>query len=292
MIEALIVTYNSEGEIEECLAAAKAAGVDVAVLDNLSTDGTADLIADRHPWVRLIRATENRGFGAGTNELAETSSAEYLMPLNPDAILAPETPSVLKAALDSDPGAIAAGPKLIYPDGERQPSNPGFPDLTYEIAMALAGTRFSQMGRWDGIAHDERVTRWSWSGDGRVERTEVLWATCWLLRAPEVRQYGLFDLRFAMYDEDLDFCARMAAQGRSFLYVPEALVVHYGGASSTSAQKARLTRRARFNYYRHNRGIGYAFTFRVLLVAIERGLLLLRAAKGAAAFARRLRHDA
>ncbi len=267
--------------LPECLTAARAAGVAAAVFDNASPDRTADLVARDFPWVRLVCSSDNQGFGRATNSLAASSSAEYLMPLNPDAILRPDVPGKLREALDTDAAAIAAGPQLIFPHGERQTSNQRFPDLKFEIAEAVTGTRFVRFGRWDLLAEIDRVLGVSWRSHGRTERTDVLWATCWLMRASDYGAHGLFDERLPMYDEDYDYCARMGALGRMFLYVPSATVVHYGGTASSGEETLRLRKKARFRYYRLRRGLGYALAYRAITGTITGCIGILRSARDA-----------
>jgi N-acetylglucosaminyl-diphospho-decaprenol L-rhamnosyltransferase len=264
-VDVLVVSYNTRdllrGTLRSLLAhapSADAADLRVRVLDNGSADGSADMVATEFPQVGLTRSPVNRGFGRANNELAAASDADYVMLLNSDVVMTQDVVTPLLDALAGDPAAIAAGPRMIFPDGQVQCSAQRLPSLSYEFAAILRGRRlgralariFDSQARVDAVhetAHHERP--------GAIRRPTFMWATCWLVRRADVPADGLFDDAFPMYDEDLDFCRRAAAGGRTLLYVPSAELVHLGGASSaTTGAKRRLMRRARLRYYRRHHG--------------------------------------
>jgi N-acetylglucosaminyl-diphospho-decaprenol L-rhamnosyltransferase len=275
-VDILIVSHNTRELLGECLASIARCGppedlvkLGIKIFDNGSTDGTAEMIAERFPHVEFVSSPTNEGFARANNQLAANSCADYLLLLNPDTVWITDIVEPLLDTLRSTPAAVIAGPRLSYPNGEVQLSSQHRPSLTYELALPLRGTKLGHIGRlWDA----ERVvesTREQHLCDSRVpRRTQFLWATCWLIARADVERYGLFDARFALYDEDLDLCTRLAAVGRSIIYRADLDLVHVGGASSTSATKLKLMRAARARYYRvhHGRGAELIYRYAVLTV--------------------------
>jgi GT2 family glycosyltransferase len=225
------------------------------VLDNASGDGSDDMVAREFPAVRLVRSDLNLGFARGTNALAASSDADYLMPLNSDTVWRSDIATPLVGELERDPAIAVVGPRLVWPDGRRQLSCQRIPGMRFELAMQLRGTRLTRMpfGLWDAdtIIRDFRGEDLD---DMSAPRdAEFLWATCWVLRRRDLAG-RIFDESFAMYDEDLDFCVRMRRAGRRLVYVPGVELVHLGGASSLPAAKLALMRRARRRFHRRHGG--------------------------------------
>jgi N-acetylglucosaminyl-diphospho-decaprenol L-rhamnosyltransferase len=264
-VDVLVVSLNTKDVLREALRTVIAhsppgdvAQLRVRVFDNGSSDGSQDMVRTEFPHVDLMISAENVGFGRANNRLAASSTADYLLLLNSDVVVEQDIVSPLLHALESDPTAIAAGPRLMYPTGQVQYSAGLLPDLGYEFADAMKGTRLSRALR--RIFDSERKVAETHQVATMLQRhgtreTDFLWATCWLVRRSDVNREGLFDEAFPMYDEDLDFCLRARRRGRKLLYVPEAELVHIGGVSSTSSgAKLRLTRAARRRYYEKHHG--------------------------------------
>ena len=124
-LSVIIVTYNSADLIGPCLdSVLDPSGVplEVFVVDNASTDGTADSIRQRFPGVTLVENGTNRGFGAANNQVLPQCGGRHLLFLNPDTLVRPGALSAMVAFMDSHPHIGLAGPRLVYPDGT--PRNP------------------------------------------------------------------------------------------------------------------------------------------------------------------------
>ena len=274
-VDALIVSYNTRELLRDCLASLRTHGppaesveLRISVFDNASADGSAEFVSTEFPDVRLLRSSENVGFGRANNELARTSESDYLLLLNSDTILVEDLVTPLLGALRERPDAALAGPRLLSPDGSRQLSSQDFPSLGFELALRARGTKASRIPRlWD-CDRTVRRTRQEDRLPARRE-TDFLWATCWLIRRDDFLDLGPFDERFHMYDEDLDFCFRVRRHGRSLLYVPEVDLIHVGGASGTSASKQAAARRSRRELYRKHRGSGYALAYQAGVRGLE-----------------------
>jgi GT2 family glycosyltransferase len=271
-VEALIVSYNTRALLAECLASLQAHGpaghfeLRVAVCDNASTDGSAEMVASRFPDARLTRQAENLGFARANNLLASSSVADYLLLLNPDTVLIEDLVTPLLRVLVADPRVIVVGPRLVSPDGAVQPSSEQFPGLPVEAARLLHPTRLARVTRpwFDAEARLRRARQLELIHETTPRETDFLWATCWLMRREDAARGELFDPTFVTYDEDLDFCRRQRDRGRRIVYVPEVTLVHVGGQSSRPAMKQRLERRGRARYYRVHGGRAKSLAFRGL----------------------------
>lgn len=258
------MSFNTKEELRETLTtltanAPLAASLElrISVLDNASSDGSPEMVKQAFPQVTLVRSETNLGFGPAMNELAARSSADYLLLLNSDVVVAGDLISPLVRELERNPLAIVAGPRLVWPGGQIQYSANHFPTLPYEYARLIRDTR---LGRLLGRIFDyERIVRRTHRVDETHElrspwEPDSIWATCWLMRRADIAEHGLFDKTFSLYDEDLDFCRRAKRRGRRMLYVPGVELVHVGGASSTSNSKAEQMSSARRRYYLRHHG--------------------------------------
>jgi GT2 family glycosyltransferase len=292
-VEALIVSYNTRALLAECLASLEAHGpaghieLRVAVCDNASTDGSAEMVASHFPDARLMRQDQNLGFARANNLLASSSIADYLLLLNPDTVLVEDLVTPLLRVLVADPRVIVVGPRLVSPGGAVQPSSEHFPGLAVEAARLLHATRLARVTRrwFDAEARLRRARQLELVHQTTPRETDFLWATCWLMRREDAAGGELFNPTFVTYDEDLDFCRRQRDRGRRIVYVPEVSLVHVGGQSSRPEIKQRLERRGRARYYRVHGGRAKSLAFRGLTGSFDHAR---RAKSGAQATTRRL----
>ncbi len=247
----IIVTYNSRGEVDACLAAL-AAGPwsithEVVVVDNASPDGSADHVRRRWPGVRVIETGENRGFAAANNVGLRGTASDLALLLNPDTIVAPGAIDALVAALDAHPDAAIVGPRIVDGQGRaelsfgRMPSP--FADLRQKTLVRLNDRGAAWVVRWV-----DRATR---------RRRLVDWVSgaCLLIRRTDLEAAGLLDERYFMYLEDVDLCTTVRARGRQVLFEPGAEIVHLRGRSVASipARTRAAYRRSQIAFYEKHR---------------------------------------
>jgi len=289
----LIVSRNSVDHLGECLRSierhrppAELVDLRVRVFDNASTDGSADLIEQSFPDAELVRSETNVGFARANNVLAAASTADYLLLLNPDTTLVSDVVTPLLEMLRTDARIAVVAPALEYPDGRRQYSSEQFPTLRFELANALSGTKLwsalRRPLRLDRVLAETRRT--AVVDSAQTHDAQFVWATCWLVRRKDVRPEGLFDERYFVYDEDLDYCRRIHESGRRIVWLGSARIAHHGGSSSSTRAKERLAHASRRLYYRRHRGVAAAAAYAAVVRAVE-------AAKATTGFLRR-RHRA
>ena len=229
----VIVTYNSAAHVDGCLESLArhppSVDYDIVVVDNASSDGTADAVRKRWPTVRVIDAGANLGFAKATNLGLRQSSGELVLLLNPDTIVPAGALDRLVAALDARPDAAVAGPRLVDGAGRAELS---FGSMLSPLAELRQKVLVKGHGRrLPGIsAYVERVTR---------QPRDVDWVSgaCLLVRRADAEAVELMDERFFIYAEDVDFCASVRARGRRVLFSPEVEVTHLRGQSVASARR-------------------------------------------------------
>ncbi len=226
----MVVSYNTRDLLRTCLDSVVAAGPDVelVVVDNASTDGSADLVAQRYPAARLIRNRRNVGFAAATNQGTRAATGQAILWLNSDAWLLPGALDRLRRVLDDRPEVGAVGPRLRYPDGRFQPSAQAFPGPLAHLVGAAELYRLPLVRRLVNGAH-----RLGWDHDCAAN-VDWLTGACLLVRRACLDAVGLLDEGYAMYAEELDWCYRAWRSGWAIRFEPAAEVVHVGGASSTT----------------------------------------------------------
>jgi hypothetical protein len=277
-VSVVVVTYNGRGHVERCLEALRRhAGLphELIVVDNASPDGTADLVASLRPEARLLRNTENRGFGAACNQGLCAARAARVLLVNPDAELQAGALPALTGALDADPRLALVGPRTLDADGTAQLSFGPPLTLWHELRRRRFDRALRARRPW-AVAEAER----------EVSRAhEPLWlsASCVLARAEALSAVGGFDERYFLYEEDVDLCLRLRAAGFRLRHVPEATVVHLGGRAvqSASALARREYDRSHVRFYARHNGTAQLLGLRLWLAASALLRLLLGRGPGA-----------
>ncbi len=231
-IAVAIVSWNLRDLLARALrsleADAESGAVEVWVVDNASSDGSAEMVRSEFPWVSLIESDENLGFGAAVNLVADRSSAPWLAPANQDIEVRPGALAALLATGLAHPAAGVIAPRLVLPDGSTQHSVNPFPTiwLTTLSALGIAGS-----GRRLG---DRLCIEGRWNPD---RPREVDWAlgAFLLVRREAWDAVGGFDTAHWMYAEDLDLAWRLRRTGWRTRYEPTAQVSHVGGAAGRKA---------------------------------------------------------
>lgn len=227
-----IVNWNTRGELRECLdgvcSQESPPTREVVVVDNGSTDGSADMVRGHFgDCATLIANAGNMGFGAAHNQAIRQSHGRYVLLLNPDSYLVGN--DVLKhliAYMDANADIGILGPRILNPDGTLQFSARRFPPI-------FAGVfRHTYLGRL--FPKNRFVRGYLMADESHDQVMDVDWLSgcAMLLRREALDQIGMFDERFFMYCEDVDLCKRAHDAGWRVVYYPEVEVSHRIGAAS------------------------------------------------------------
>lgn len=243
----VIVSYNAKAELEDCLRSLRgnppSLPHDVVVVDNESTDGSADLVATQWTDVRLIRMGRNAGFSAANNAGIRATTGDLVLLLNSDTIVPPGALDRLIARLEATPDAAIAGPRLIDASGEPELSFGRMISPAAEVRQKTLGLLFA--------AGFGPAKRWVDRETRREQFVDWVSGACLLVRRADAEAVGLLDERFFLYTEDVDFCASVRARGRRVLFAPAAEIVHLRGRSRASAPRRADTayRRSHVAFY-------------------------------------------
>jgi GT2 family glycosyltransferase len=219
----VIIAHTVRPELELCLGSIRdhaAEPVEVILIDNGSTDGTAEWVRREHPEVELIRLERNYGYSARNRGL-ERAAGRYTMFLDSDAELTENALPTLVRALDEHPSWALVAPRLVNSDGSLQLSSRRFPPRSLPLLRRPPLERFFE---------DSRIVRRHLMADEDHGVTRpVLYAisACHLFRTELRDRIGGLDEAFGRGGgEDVDWCIRIWDAGFEVVYVPDAVVVH------------------------------------------------------------------
>lgn len=205
----VVVSYNSAGYLPHCLgsiAAELGSADELIVVDNGSSDGSADLVAERYPWARLLRG-ENTGYAGGNNAGAAVARGEFLVLLNPDTALAPCALEALLAPFAAHAAVGLTTARIVHmqrPDVVNACGNTvHLTGLTYCRGAGRPAAEFAAQCEVDAVS-----------------------GAAFAIRRALFEQLGGFDEQFFMYVEDTDLSLRARLAGYSVQYVPGAVVQH------------------------------------------------------------------
>jgi GT2 family glycosyltransferase len=256
----VIVNWNTKALLAECLESIErnrpAGSLEVIVVDNASTDGSVEMLAECFPGVTLLVNEKNVGFAGANNRGITHSCGDYVLLLNSDTVVRPGALEALLRFMEENPGAGAAGARLLNRDGSLQPSCSSLPTLLRE-AMHLFHLDYRQrrmMRGWNTV---------------QPRRVDVLLGACLLVRREAMQQVGLMDEAYFMYSEEVDYCRRLRDAGWQLYWVPQAEVIHYGGQSTRQAATEMFLQlyAAKLRYFRKHEGRRAGQVYKLILFA-------------------------
>lgn len=260
-----IVNTNNRALLKRCLdtiaTSARGVRLEVIVVDNASTDGSAEMLRADHPDVHVIENPERDGYGRSHNRAIRIARGDFILVLNEDMeMLGGAVERMLAAARRADNLGVM-GCRILNPDKSlqhscfRQPSLLGelFESLfPYTIAFPRARLR-SKMYDWPHDAQRE---------------VDIVVGCCMLIPRAVIDRVGTFDPNFYIYSEEHDLCKRIRDNGFRIVFTPEAEMIHYGGQTTQrmSLRMALIQLDSRIRYFRKHRGAVSALLFRGILL--------------------------
>ena len=270
-----IPAFNEVDLTLDCLASVPTAAgdlrVQVILIDNGSSDGTAQKVGQNYPEVEIIRNGTNQGFAFAVNRGLERALASKILILNNDTRLLPDSLKPLTIYMGETPSLGILGPRLVGEDGKRQNSIANFPTLT-EILI----------GKW--ILRILFPRRYSGKGSQFHVPTEVesVVGAAILVRREMVEQVGFFDERFFFFFEETDLCRRAKQSGWKVGFFPGIEVIHKGGGSVQKYESLKSIEyiRSLFLYFhKSDRGkyhfLQICYPVKILLEVLFYGLFLI-----------------
>lgn len=206
--------------------------VELLISDNASSDGSVDAVAAAFAGdarVSIVDNGKNLGFGAGVNRAAARARGDYLLILNPDCLLEPDTIGRLHAQATSVTRLGVIGARILHPDGSDEPASIRRDPTLRRSVMTLSGlARFAAGRRWaEGVdvPLDARAR-------GTDQAAEAVSGALMFLPRSAFDAVGGFDEAYFLHCEDLDLCRRLRDAGYAVRYAGSIAVVHGKGGSS------------------------------------------------------------
>ena len=253
----IVVNWNGKEFIRPCLRSLLDQSYpnrEIIVVDNDSSDGSADIIEGEFPRVRLIRNGTNVGFAEGNNIGIRESRGEIVCLFNPDAVSERDWLSVLVRSLQSSDRAGACAGKLYY--------------LGDRFGKDAVFCTWSKIGPYSAIPHN-------FHRDEPVSRTDYLTGAAMAVKRSVIDRIGPIDDGYFLYFDETDWCARMIRAGYDLLYVPTAVAWHAVSATvSDSDKKAYFMERNRIRFALKNFDRKYLPGFCAIVMAEGVPLLL------------------
>jgi N-acetylglucosaminyl-diphospho-decaprenol L-rhamnosyltransferase len=222
----IVVSTNEAHWVRPCLRTVEAhlgdVDADLVVVDNDSTDGTAQMVAREYPRARVVPSA-NHGFSHANNRALMTCTARYLLLLNPDTEVVDGTFADLVAYMDARPGVGLIGVRQILPDGTLHPTIRRFPNAGRALGEALGAERLPVRAPWLGereldLSVYDRDVACDWTTGSFL-----------LIRREALEGVGFLDERFFMSSEEVDLCFRIKRAGWDIRHTPAMTIVHHAG---------------------------------------------------------------
>jgi GT2 family glycosyltransferase len=261
-ISVVVVSFNTRDLLRDCLTALRREmeGIsnEVFVVDSASRDGSADMVEEEFPEVKLIRSIVNLGFAGANNKAFLQATGRYIVLLNSDAFLRPLALRKSINYMDENPSIGLGGARLIGADGSWQASCRMFPSpLNDFLSLSGLAAKFPDSRFFGRQDH-------TWASPDEPADADWVPGAYSIIRRSVLDQVGPFDERFFLYYEEVDLCRRIKDAGYLVRYWPDVVVIHLGGESSktitsltmskTGAQLELWRMRSAFLYYRKHHG--------------------------------------
>ncbi|OGG24533.1 hypothetical protein A3A79_05105 [Candidatus Gottesmanbacteria bacterium RIFCSPLOWO2_01_FULL_43_11b] len=223
----VIVSFNTKKLLDDCLSSVERSlkdtnvSYEVIVVDNVSIDGTREMLKKKYPQVQTVLNSENVGFGRANNQGTRKAKGEYVFYLNSDTIVLNKAIAKLLSFARQHPKHFV-GPKLLNLD--RSPQSSCGPFFSLPVVFAALFLRGDRIG----------LTRWS-----PTRTRKVSWVSGAALMGPRKQLLDnlLFDEKIFMYMEEIDLLYRARKRGFRTLFYPKSVIIHLGSGSSTNKKK-------------------------------------------------------
>lgn len=249
-VSVIILSYNTKDLLHDCLQAVYGSkdvdinDIEVIVVDNNSSDGSWEIVSKKFPQVKLIRNKINVGYSAGNNIGIKAASGSYLLLLNSDVIVEPQTVKNMVDFIKKDSTIGAATCRVELPDGKLDwACHRGFP-TPWNACTYFAG--FEKL-----FPHSRVFAGYhqGWKNLSKPHDVDVIVGAFFLIRREVIEKVGLLDEQFFMYGEDIDWCYRIKQAGFRIMFNPESKVLHYKKQSGRArSQETGVRNKADYHF--------------------------------------------
>lgn len=276
-ISVVIVSYNTRDitvqAVGSVLHHAEGVGVEVIVVDNASSDGSAQAVRAAYPAARVIDSGHNGGYGWGNNVGIARARGRYVLVLNPDAVMHSDTLNKAVAYMDAHPQIGILGARVTYETGAQQST------LFRDLRLSHLFWRIAVPNRIMRETPRFGDQRYASRARDTVQDVEVVAGCFMMVPRHVIKEVGAMDDRFFMYSEESEWCWRVRQAGYAVHYNPSITITHYGAVSTggESPWKAVQIARGHILYLRFTRGplVAWIGTLLMWMGEIMRGLVVL-----------------
>jgi GT2 family glycosyltransferase len=266
-ISICIVSLNCWGVLKNCLDSLRASypAIDreIILVDNASSDGTPEKIRANFPEVQLVQNKYNVGFTKATNQAIALSSGRYILWLNPDTILRPDTLHKMYRFMEANPKVGIVGPKVLNPDGTFQPQcRRGMPTPLASLYYFL---KLHRLWPQSPVIGQYLLTYLPVENTNQVDAVS---GCCLMARREVWRDIGALDENIFGFGEDIDWCVRAKQVGWEVWYYPESVLIHIkgqGGVHSKPYHKVFGIHQAMWVFYHKHLMTQYAWPITALV---------------------------
>jgi GT2 family glycosyltransferase len=264
----IIVSWQVRDLLKECLVSifreTKNLEFEVIVVENASRDQTVEMVAEFFPKVAIISSLKNLGFGKACNLAIKQASGRYLLFLNPDTIIINRAIEKMVKFMESDPQIGISGCKILNHDLTLQPSVRKFPRLSDHLAMLFKLHHLIKLDRY-------LMTNFDCQKNQEVDQ---VMGAFFLVSRKCLDKIGVFDERYYIWLEEVDYCLRCKQADFKVVYTPVAEIVHLGGQSFSQKRNIKNQwnfSQSRCRYFLKHQGF---LPFLIILVLTPVSLLL------------------
>ena len=288
-LSVIIVNWNTRDLLRDCLnsvyAETKATPFEVFVVDNASSDGSAEMVKREFPQVRLIKNEDNLGFAKANNQVIRKSSGNYVLLLNPDTVVLSSALDKMVIFMREHPTVDASGPMILNPAGRLQPST--------RMSYMFRCISIFIPGEWLTTYHLRMLVKKLIMKSSKEEtyspqpcQVGSLSGACIMMTRQAVDKVGLLDERYFIYAEEVDWFYRLKQLGGKAYFVPNARITHHHGQSTKQTNdNYKYFLQSKYLFIKKHHGKMAAYFFRITfaidsLVTICAFLLLQVLVKG------------
>jgi len=253
-VSIVLVSYNTKDLTKDCIKSiynkTQDLNFDIWVIDNNSSDGSAQMIREEFPQIKLIESKENLGFGRANNAAIRQINSQYVFLLNTDTVLINNAAKILIDYMEKPENANigCCGGQLYNADMTYQGSSGQFDNLDFLFKKCFGLNWISRINRFKYI-YRKNILKEDITDTESIRipyETDFIIGADMMLRKSALDKAGLFDERFFMFAEEAELCFRIKKNGFKIMFVPESKIIHFGGGTtdktntSLEVEKMRL----------------------------------------------------
>lgn len=239
---------------------------EVFVVDNNSGDGTVEMVQQEFPQVKLIANSNNLGFAKANNQAIKYITGRYVLLLNPDMQIFPDTLNNMTGWMDNHPEAWVAGCHLIDDRGQTIPQVRRFPQLGDQLAIVLKLPHL-----WPSILDKYILKNFDYN---KAAKVDSLRGGFFMIRNEVLDKIGILDERFFIWFEEVDYCQRVAKAGGEVWYTPAAECVDYIGQSFKQVKASQSQKYFRDSMLKYFQKWHPGWQYMILKIAWPVGMMM------------------